>query len=137
MYRGLYVNFEYHNSTYNPNNGSPTLTKFPGLRTITYALDTGYFLVPRLWELAFRYSYLDINHHNVRGPGVTTTDYNTTSGLPTLNRRVLDARWYEFGSIWYLSGDHRHKLGVFGHIRKEMGTDFHNNGISVNLQTAF
>jgi hypothetical protein len=134
MYRGLYVNFEYHNMTYNPNNGNPDLMKFPGLRTITYALDTGYFLIPRLWELAFRYQYLDINHGQTSAPGVT---YNTTSSNPTVNRKVLDARWWEFGSIWYLSGDHRHKLGVFGHIREEAGGDFHNNGFSINLQTAF
>jgi hypothetical protein len=134
MYRGFYANIEHHNSTYNPNNGNPLLSKFPGLRTMTYAVDLGYFLIPRTWELVGRYQYLDINKGEVSAPGVT---YNTSSPNPTTNRKSLDARWWEFGSIWYLSGDHRHKLGVIGHIREEAGGDFHNNGFSINLQTAF
>jgi len=134
MYRGFYANFEYHNMMYDPNNGNPNLASFPGLRTITYALDTGYFLIPRTWELLFRYSYVDINHGQTSAPGVA---YNTSSPDPTVNRKVIDARWYEFGTVVYLSHDHRHKLGVFGHIRDEMGAELHNNGFSVNLQLAF
>lgn len=134
MYRGFYANWEYHNSTYNPNNSDPLLGQFPGLRTMTYAVDLGYFLIPRTWELVGRYSYLDINKGEVSAPGVA---YPTTSSDPTTNRKSLDAKWWEFGSIWYLSGDHRHKLGMFGHIRKEAGGEFDNNGFSINLQTAF
>jgi hypothetical protein len=134
MYRGFFANFEYHNATYTPNNGNPNLAHFPGLRTMTYALDLGYFLIPREWEIMARYSYVDVNHGEVSAPGVT---YNTTSPLPTVNRKVLDQRWWEFGTVWYLSRDHRHKIGVFGHIREEAGGDLHNNGASVNLQLAF
>jgi hypothetical protein len=134
MYRGFYANFEYHNATYAPNNGNPNLGKFPGLRHVNYVADFGYFLIPRTWELLFRYQYMNINSGETRAPGVT---YNTSSSDPTVNRKVLDARWYEFGTVFYLSHDHRHKLGLFGHIREEAAGDFDNNGGSINLQMAF
>lgn len=136
MYRGLYVNFENHNMTYKPNNSNPALGKFPGLRTMTYAVDMGYFLIPRTWEIIGRYQYVDINKGevSVQGPGVT---YNTAGSLPTTNRKVIDSRWIDFGTVWYLSGDHRHKLGAYGHIRKEAAAEYDNNGFSVNLQLAF
>jgi hypothetical protein len=138
MYRGFYANVEYHNMTYDPSNGNALLTQFPGLRTMTYAIDLGYFIIPREWEIVARYQYIDVNKGDVSRTGVA---YNTTSSPsatadPT-NRRLLDQRWWEFGTVWYLSRDHRHKIGVFGHIREEAGGDLHNNGASVNLQLAF
>ena len=130
MYRGFYANWEYHNSTYDPNNGNPNLRLFPGLRTITYAVDLGYFLIPRQWEIMARFQYLDINTGGI-GP-------NQGGALaPTVSRRVLDARWYDVGTVWYLSRDHRHKIGAFLHKRDEMGGEVHNDGVSVNLQLAF
>lgn len=132
FYRGFSATFEYHNATYNPSNGNPNLGQFPGLRHINYSLDMGYFLIPRLWEIVFRYQFMDINSSNVYLPVVDLTSSN-----PTTNRRVLDAQWYEFGTVFYLSGDHRHKLGLFGHIRNEEGGTLHNNGGSINLQMAF
>ena len=137
MYRGFYANIEHHNMTYAPNNSNPSLGQFPGLRTMTYAVDLGYFLIPRTWEIVGRYQYMDINKGEVSAPGVA---YSLTDPAPTANptnRKIIDSRWLEFGSVWYLSGDHRHKLGTFGHIRREAGGQFHNNGFSVNLQMAF
>ncbi len=132
MYRGFYANFEYHNMTYTPNNGNPNLAIFPGLRTITYAADFGYFLIPREWEIMFRYQKLDINSGDTyMGAG------NPFTGNPQTDRRVIDARWYDFGTVWYLSHDHRHKFGVFGHIRDEAGGRYHNDGMSMNMQVAF
>jgi len=136
MYRGFYANVEYHNAMYDPNNGNPALGKFPGLRTITYFVDVGYFLIPREWEILGRFSYLDINSAEVFPVG-SAAAASLTSPQPTVNRRVMDARWWEFGTVWYLSKDHRHKLGVFGHIRDEMGGELHNNGASINMQLAF
>jgi len=136
MYRGFYANVEYHNDMYDPNNGNPNLAIFPGLRTITYFVDLGYFLIPREWEILGRFSYMDINSAEVYPVGGAAAA-SLTSPLPTVNRKVLDARWWEFGTVWYLSKDHRHKLGVFGHIRDEMGGELHNNGASINLQLAF
>jgi len=130
MYRGFYANVEYHNATYDPNNGNPNLRQFPGLRTITYAVDLGYFLIPREWEVLGRFQYLDINSGGI-GPN------QDGSLAPTVSRKVLDARWWDFGTVWYLSKDHRHKLGVFGHIRDEMGGELHNDGFSINMQLAF
>jgi hypothetical protein len=135
MYRGFYANMEYHNATYTPGNGNPNLSKFAGLRHVNYAIDLGYFLIPRTWELVGRFQYMNINSSNVYASNTVLN--NLGSSDPTLNRKTLDARWYEFGSVWYLSGDHRHKLGVFGHIRDEMGGELKNNGASINLQMAF
>jgi hypothetical protein len=135
MYRGFYANFEYHNATYTPNNGNPMLGQFPGLRHVNYFVDLGYFLIPRTWELVARYQYMNINSSNVYASNTVLN--NLGSSDPTLNRKALDARWYEFGTVFYLSGDHRHKLGFFGHIRDEMGGELHNNGGSINLQMAF
>jgi hypothetical protein len=130
MYRGFYANFEYHNAIYDPSNGNPNFRQFPGLRHINYVVDLGYFIIPREWEILARFQYMDINSGNI-GP-------NQSGALaPTVSRRVLDARWYEFGTVWYLSRDHRHKLGAFGHIRDEMGGELHNNGFSINMQVAF
>jgi hypothetical protein len=139
MYRGFYANVEYHNMTYTPNNGNRSLTQFPGLRTLTYAVDLGYFLIPREWELVARYQYVDINKGevNIGGYNTSSTSAQTVNTGDITNRKVLDQRWWEFGSVWYLSRDHRHKLGVFGHIRKEAGIPIHNNGGSINLQVAF
>ena len=141
MYRGFYANFEHHNMTYTPNNSNPNLGRFPGLRTMTYAVDLGYFLIPRTWELMARYQYVDINKGEVgyRTACPSTQPCLTDSGPqgnPT-NRKIIDSRWFDFGTVWYLSGDHRHKLGAFGHIRHEGGQDIQNNGFSVNLQLAF
>lgn len=132
FYRGFSASFEYHNATYTPSNGNPNLGMFPGLRHINYSLDTGYFIIPRFWEVMFRYQWMDINSANVYPATVDLTSAN-----PTTNRRVLDATWYDFGTVFYLSLDHRHKLGFFGHIRNEEGGELHNNGASVNLQMAF
>lgn len=130
MYRGFYANVEYHNATYDPSNGNPNLRMFPGLRHINYVVDLGYFIIPREWEILGRFQYMDINSGGI-GPGQDGTL------APTLSRKVLDARWWDFGTVWYLSKDHRHKLGAFGHIRDEMGGELHNNGFSINMQLAF
>jgi hypothetical protein len=111
------------------------LGQFPGLRHVNYFVDLGYFLIPRTWELVARYQYMNINSSNVYASNTVLN--NLGSSDPTLNRKALDARWYEFGTVFYLSGDHRHKLGFFGHIRDEMGGELHNNGGSINLQMAF
>ncbi len=135
MYRGFYANVEYHNATYDPSNGNPNLGMFPGLRHINYAVDVGYFLIPREWEILGRFQYMDINSSDVYASATTTANLGSLN--PTLNRHVLDARWWDFGTVWYLSKDHRHKLGAFGHIRNEMGGELHNNGFSINMQLAF
>lgn len=134
MYRGFSATVEYHNATYTPNNGNPNLGKFPGLRHVNYVVDVGYFLIPRTWEILGRFQYMNINSGDVYPASVAA---NLGSSNPTVSRKVLDARWYEFGTVFYLSGDHRHKLGFFGHIRDEMGGELHNNGGSINLQMAF
>jgi hypothetical protein len=136
MYRGFYANFEYHNSMYDPNNGNPSFRQFPGLRTITWTIDLGYFIIPRQWEILGRFMYLDINTGDILAAPSATVSQSGALG-PTISRRVLDARWWDFGTVWYLSRDHRHKIGAFGHIRDEMGGEFHNNGFSLNLQLAF
>jgi hypothetical protein len=129
MYRGLYLNFEGHYMKYMPNNGNPLYAAFPQLRTITWAVDTGYFLIPRELEVVYRYQYLDIN-----------TGYRcagTGCNAPTTNRRVMDVSGQDFGLVWYLSRDHRHKMGAFYNMRHEYGGTLHNNGFQLNMQLAF
>jgi len=50
---------------------------------------------------------------------------------------VIDYRQFEVGTVWYLSRDHRHKIGAFYQWRNEMGGDLKNNGAMFNLQLAF
>jgi hypothetical protein len=127
MYQGFYANVEYHNLIYQPNNSNRNFGTFRTLHTLTYALDFGYFLIPREWEILFRYQYLDID----------TANLSPANNPPTTSRRVLDLREYNVGTVWYLSRDHRHKMGIFYNARNEMGGDIHNNGVQVNLQLAF
>jgi hypothetical protein len=130
MYRGFYFNTEYHYMTYSPNNSNRNLASFSQLRTITYAFDVGYFLIPRELEAVYRYQYLDINT-GYRCSGTGCNQAQT-------NRAIMDASAHDFGFVWYLSRDHRHKLGAFGNLRHEWGGQpFHNNGFQINMQLAF
>jgi hypothetical protein len=135
MYRGFYANVESHNLTYKPNNGNPNLARFSGLRTVTYFVDVGYFIIPRELEIMGRYQYLNINSGRVY-PGATAA--NLTSSNPTLNRNVISMREFDLGCAWYLSRDHRHKIRVAYNWREEFGDlKFHNNGVQLDLQLAF
>ncbi len=135
MYRGFYANVESHNLTYKPNNGNPNLARFSGLRTVTYFIDVGYFIIPRELEIMGRYQYLNINSGRIY-PGATAA--NLTSSNPTLNRNVLSMREFDLGCAWYLSRDHRHKIRVAYNWREEFGDlKFHNNGVQLDLQLAF
>lgn len=130
MYRGFYLNLEFHNMTYTPNNSNPSYATFKGLRTITYFLDSGFFIIPRELEIMYRYQYLNINTGYQCGPPTNCT-------LPTENRASMDVIEHDVGTVWYLSRDHRHKLGAFYLWRSELGGRYQNNGLQVNMQLAF
>jgi len=129
MYRGFYFNTEAHFMRYMPNNSNRNFASFPELRTVTYAFDLGYMLIPREWEIVYRYQYLDLN-----------TGYRCTSGncnAPTTNRRVMDVQEHDFGTTYFLSRDHRHKIGAYYNMRHEWGGSIKNDGFQVNMQLAF
>jgi hypothetical protein len=133
MWKGFYANFEYHNAMYNPNNGNPNFARFPGLRTLTYFADFGYFLIPRELEVMFRFSYLNVNTGKINPAGAAAF-----AGIqPTTNREVLSLREYDLGLAWYLSRDHRHKIRVVYNWREELCECLHNNGVQFDLQLAF